>query len=296
MPLIKGKSQKAFVHNLKTEMEHGHPQKQSLAIAYSMKRKAQHKAKGGDIKGVHEQANKMHPDKSDMGIMARHGYSEIAKSRSQDKLQELKEMPNPKLQGLADGGPIIDPEKAKQVADSFKGAVHSYAHGGECPSCGYSEGGFIGSYQSPNKSEVDREDGNELASGYESHMGNDIKHNEMAHMEDDKDLNQHSVHPMDSDEDDMVSRIMKKRSPAYESEARYSEGGRVSNNTHPFEADFEDPNEFDDLVLRDDLEFGYDGKNSGDELGNEQEDEDRKDIVSRIMASRRKKDRMPNPA
>ena len=51
MPLIKGKSEKSFVKNLKTEMEHGKPQKQSLAIAYAMKRKAQKKkmADGGEI-------------------------------------------------------------------------------------------------------------------------------------------------------------------------------------------------------------------------------------------------------
>lgn len=48
MPLEKGKSQKAFEHNVKTEMHHDKPLKQSLAIAYAMKRKAQHKAEGGD--------------------------------------------------------------------------------------------------------------------------------------------------------------------------------------------------------------------------------------------------------
>jgi len=137
----------------------------------------------------------------------------------------------------------------------------------------------------------------EKASGYMSHEGNDVKHNSMAMHEDDKDLNQHKVHSMDSHEDDMVDRIMKKRSPSFEGEARlYSEGGKVANDTHPFECDFEDPNEFDDLVLRDDLDYEYTGKNSGDELGDEAEDERRADIVSRIMASRRKKDKNPRPA
>src|SRR5260221_518246 len=40
MPLIKGKSQKSFVKNLKTEIHEGKPMKQSLAIAYAMKKKA----------------------------------------------------------------------------------------------------------------------------------------------------------------------------------------------------------------------------------------------------------------
>ena len=45
------------------------------------------------------------------------------------------------------------------------------------------------------------------------------------------------------------------------------------------------------LIIR-----GYTGANSGDEIGNEQEDEDRRDIVSRIMKSRRLMDRNPRPA
>lgn len=40
MPLKKSTSPKAFKANIKTEMAHGKPQKQALAIAYAMKRKA----------------------------------------------------------------------------------------------------------------------------------------------------------------------------------------------------------------------------------------------------------------
>lgn len=48
MPLMKKKSKAAFEHNIKAEMEAGKPQKQSLAIAYSVKRKAK-KAMGGKM-------------------------------------------------------------------------------------------------------------------------------------------------------------------------------------------------------------------------------------------------------
>lgn len=48
MPLIKSKSPKAFEKNLKTEMHAGKPQKQALAIAYSVKRRAK-KASGGTV-------------------------------------------------------------------------------------------------------------------------------------------------------------------------------------------------------------------------------------------------------
>lgn len=49
MPLIKGRSKKAFEQNVKAEMHAGKPQDQALAIAYSVKRKAQKKASGGTV-------------------------------------------------------------------------------------------------------------------------------------------------------------------------------------------------------------------------------------------------------
>jgi len=48
MPLIKSKSKEAFAKNIKAEIKAGKPQKQAVAIAYSVKRLAK-KAEGGDI-------------------------------------------------------------------------------------------------------------------------------------------------------------------------------------------------------------------------------------------------------
>lgn len=45
MPLKKGTSPKAFSSNVKAEMAAGKPQKQAVAIAYSVKRKAKKKRK-----------------------------------------------------------------------------------------------------------------------------------------------------------------------------------------------------------------------------------------------------------
>ncbi len=47
MPLEKSGSKAAMSHNIKAEMHAGKPKKQALAIAYSVKRKAGHKAHGG---------------------------------------------------------------------------------------------------------------------------------------------------------------------------------------------------------------------------------------------------------
>jgi len=40
MPLVKSKSKEAFKKNVKAEMKAGKPQKQAVAIAYSVQRKA----------------------------------------------------------------------------------------------------------------------------------------------------------------------------------------------------------------------------------------------------------------
>jgi hypothetical protein len=49
MPLTKSKSDKAFKQNIKAEIAAGKLQKQAVAIAYSVKRKAQKKAGGGSL-------------------------------------------------------------------------------------------------------------------------------------------------------------------------------------------------------------------------------------------------------
>lgn len=52
MPLVKSTSKKAFEKNVKTEISHGKPPKQSVAIAYSVKREtAAKKAKMTKAKG-----------------------------------------------------------------------------------------------------------------------------------------------------------------------------------------------------------------------------------------------------
>ena len=165
---MKSKSPEAFDKNLKTEMHAGKPLKQSLAIAYAMKRKAKKMAHGGM---VHE---------------------------------------------------------------------------------------------------------DEMESGYESEP--EVHDPEMQH--DDMDA-------------DLVDRIMRKRVKMM------PEGGVVADEGmgDPMEHADQDSAYYDYLSSGDlDDHTTNSGAADGDFLGNEREDEDRHDIVSRIMRSRAKKDRMPRPA
>lgn len=78
----------------------------------------------------------------------------------------------------------------------------------------------------------------------------------------------------------MVDRIMAKR---------MAQGGEVM-------AD-EESNDFDYLDQKGMAhDADYTGANSGDEHGNEEMDENDRDLISRIMRSRAKKDKMPRPA
>lgn len=57
MPLMHGKSKKAFEKNIKTEIKHGKPQKQALAIAYDVQRRSKPKkkmAEGGRVESESE--------------------------------------------------------------------------------------------------------------------------------------------------------------------------------------------------------------------------------------------------
>lgn len=140
MPLIHSKKPRAFSENIRREIHAGKPQKQAVAIAYSVKREAEkrdHKAYGGcigaectgcsdpacyagggEIKGVHsgeteQGASKKEMGMSNAGVFARHAKDpgsvgekskELAVKEHHKVLGEMKLMPKPKL--YASGGEV----------------------------------------------------------------------------------------------------------------------------------------------------------------------------------------------
>ena len=164
---------------------------------------------------------------------------------------------------MAAGGFVADEKKSgyqDMPCEEHGEAACEMCHGGKM-----AEGGFV-------------ED--EKESGYLDMPPDSDKPNAAAMEE-----TEHGQRGINDDDLDLVGRIMARM---------YSEGGRVANDTPPI-ADSE-PADYDDLANRDDLESSYTGANSGDEIGDKQEDEDREDVASRAYRSWKKKDRNPSPA
>lgn len=118
MPLIHGKSKKAFEKNVSTEMHSGKPQKQSLAIAYNIQRQAKKKAAKGGV--AHELPEVEHEEGSTADrILAR-------KKMAQGGMVDLKEVyDEPEVEEELDFGTSPDsleeePSEAQSRVDSIR--------------------------------------------------------------------------------------------------------------------------------------------------------------------------------
>jgi hypothetical protein len=180
MPLIHKKTPAAFKKNIETEIAHGKPQKQAVAIAYSVKDKAGHHkyaeggcvgasckgcsdpgcyAHGGQV-GVHEPISDYKKGESEGTSVAGYnlrsgeeGRMASGKARHQKNLEDLKRMPKPKL--YADGGGVSGddvPEPNKKNAQEMqKGATEggttlSQGWANLKSGLGYAEGGAVDSW------------------------------------------------------------------------------------------------------------------------------------------------------
>lgn len=115
MPLIKGKSKKAFGENVSTEMHAGKPQKQALAIAFSVQRKNKRKkmADGGMLRIDDADLDQASEKKSleyelhKKRMMAEGGFlrSDDHKLDDASSMHDLDEEEHPKdMKMMAEGG------------------------------------------------------------------------------------------------------------------------------------------------------------------------------------------------
>lgn len=130
MPLFKSGSKKAFDKNVSVEMDAGKPQKQSLAIAYEIKKKNSPKkmAKGGPVSAADEMEAKADNAKDDTDEMMLHDAS-TEHDTDQDLRVEPKATADSGQMMMADGGMVdsksITPEEMMMIRG------HRLAHGDE---------------------------------------------------------------------------------------------------------------------------------------------------------------------
>lgn len=102
MPLMKRRSKKAFEHNVKAEMHAGKPQDQSLAIAYSIKRKAK-KASGGTVESGSPDMNMTDGGKVKDIVSIHEDYPGKQYTKTFEDVSREKRL---KRKKLADGGEV----------------------------------------------------------------------------------------------------------------------------------------------------------------------------------------------
>lgn len=110
---MQGKGPRAFSQNIKTEMHSGKPQKQALAIAYAVRRRAAHKAHGGKIKHMSEGGEMQEPeisqdenlDQKQAHVNEKENYNPQPLSEKEKRMYEMSEKFNPSSgQMFAHGG------------------------------------------------------------------------------------------------------------------------------------------------------------------------------------------------
>jgi len=332
MPLLKGKSEKAFKQNVKTEYEAGKPLKQSLAIAYSMKKKAKKMAEGGEIESAMRGEQSAAHECDMCGGAGCPSCNEEHESDRHDSAGEpmmaeggqiTDNYNSPSTKGHQTKGGSVDPEDAwtpihegdhkrpnSMAMSEDDRDINQHGEIEEGPQGGmYASGGYVSDGTKENaRASMHRSNTLAESRGVGRKVGQvpggnpktdheyklaEIKKQKTGYFAEGGQITDNEQ--SDAHEMDMVGRIMKQR------QQMFSKGGQVANNTDRDEKypmphrDDMGSGHYDDLVNRDELSFSYTGANSGDELSSPGEDERRRDIVSRVMASRRKKDRLPNP-
>lgn len=237
----------------------------SIAVAYSMKKKK--KASGGSVESGDVTMNLSKGGRVDSKIY----------NRGDESKQKGVHLTNYKGKGNSTAGSFV--KDAKKGSTSIpKEKLLQYAK---------EEHGRVMSEMKEDK--TDRKnlaEGGEVIDGAPAWVCSDCGSHSLTF----------SGHQDSSHELDMIGKALEKRRMAHGGKTcppgdvggspHYSKGGQVANDEGQGAAADELPNEFDDLVLRDDEEMeGYTGKNSGDEIGGPS----KSDVVSKAMLKRKKK-------
>lgn len=128
MPLKHGKSKKTLQENIRTEISHGKEPKQAVAIAYAVRRKAQHKAKGGPVHCAHGG-----PEHCAMGCYAEGGMVPGVEHPHEGEPRNKKLHPD--HSEPRETQPAMPEDRIREMSESEKYKAFKksskFAHGGE---------------------------------------------------------------------------------------------------------------------------------------------------------------------
>lgn len=235
MPLMQGKSKKAFGENIKTEMEAGKPQKQSLAIAFSVQRKNKRKkmAKGGEVSASNEMRpmpdNKYNDSDETMRNRNQHALNEADWTGAPQDRQAAHDVSSPgnsKDARMAGSRPDAGPsrsamENPKDITANNEKRANAYAQGGMADADDHYDSIADAILAKKRKAKMMAEGGEvDLEANSEESPNEEDQMSFEANGKEQYDLDQLDSQPMDSnemghdlpdeDEHDMVSAIRKK--------------------------------------------------------------------------------------
>jgi hypothetical protein len=139
VPLKHSKTPAAFKQNIRTEIAHGKPQKQAVAIAYSEKRRAEHRhnhADGGKVAGCpgcYDEGGEVDNSPGVLDKVEKYLNDAGASTgwQSQQNLMEPQHGPENKVNSAssarqyAEGGEVDEPSLHDMAADELMDALES---------------------------------------------------------------------------------------------------------------------------------------------------------------------------
>jgi hypothetical protein len=137
MPLIKSKSDKAFKSNIKAEIHAGKPQKQAVAIAYAVKRKAPKKASGGSMSphdydsdvDYYSATSRPHAAMEAAEDVEPHSYKKKTYEKAERQLKTEREL---KKRGATEEAKKLQGRRVRRGQDeSLQSAARAFKHLGD---------------------------------------------------------------------------------------------------------------------------------------------------------------------
>jgi hypothetical protein len=289
VPLIPGKSNKSFEHNIKAEMAAGKPMKQSLAIAYAAKKLKKKMAKGGEVypdgkKSIANYDEVIGEDgkPSEMGkdeVLMKHPDqpSKVVDKNTRAPMLDAKS----KKTLFADGGEVDANEQEKyDRTKNVGGGTVKGASGADImkPSTWWAKGGEVENedehpmHEDSEDMETENIGPEHLSKFSESHDDLPEPKEMSRHVFSDREDEPEYMHG----DDELIKSVLRKRG--------FAGGGEIPEEDRHVDSPWTDPKETNSLHMDDD--FLSEDESMNDDMGNDPKMK-RKGVLAAMMAKSR---------